>query len=351
MLAFQRLNNAPPDDPLLLSLPSALAEVSATPEALVINNQLTAKEVPLEHRAAPHHWHLGEVAPSGQLSLDRPLKRTARPELADFLLPAPADSAPFFLTIQRLLGGELDQLPDEYFNAFAKSERAIPFFPIPTVTLSGVFKQYNFKEFTSERKRIHLAQKIRIDDQPPTGPPASLPPTIRQLIGPAVGPITTALAAAFSQRAIWSIREIEGYWAAQCSAAFQEVKWSVAKNALPLVAYTYATGPWKKLWVRHGYNPTKDPMAYQYQVYMWKNVSKAFVLLDNPEILRLVASNPHYTTTVFHPKRGFLTNEGLARIYQALSEVTIPPYASHPGGPTSGSNSLFEKLDFETLDD
>ena len=38
------------------------------------------------------------------------------------------------------------------------------------------------------------------------------------------------------------------------------------KIILPAVAYYTLTGPWRRVWVRFGYDPRKDPQAKIYQV-------------------------------------------------------------------------------------
>ncbi|KAI5189324.1 hypothetical protein NECID01_0519 [Nematocida sp. AWRm77] len=351
------VNNASFEEPLLVSLPPVLKDVQVGECGVVVENGLSKKKIELECRPAQPNLYVGEMDRStGKLTLGRKIKSTARPGIGDFLLPSFASSQSFFSSLSSLLSGDVCSLPDEFFNDFSKSGEAVPFFPISTVTHSGVFKQYNFKEFTSERKKVYLAQKIRVEESPPAEPEKTLEKTVQRLVGKHTLKIKKSLEEAFRSRRVWPIKEMESWWSANCAALFQNVKWSSAKNVLPLVAYTYATGPWKKLWVKYGYNPTRDPLAYKYQVYMWKNVSKAFVIMDNPEILQLISSDACCTTAVFSPKTGFITPEGYSRIYKALSDMAMPQYVStETQGRTPSTRDLpllgNLDLDFETLDD
>jgi len=62
----------------------------------------------------------------------------------------------------------------------------------------------------------------------------------------------------FDERPIWS------FVALKSSVSIEDV--SSLKGLLPLVAYYFNNGPWRRVWVRMGYDPRKDPQSRIYQV-------------------------------------------------------------------------------------
>jgi len=271
-------------------------------------------------------------------------KEGAGGEICDHLLPTPASSVPFYEGLRRAIGGDIEGALEEHFNEWVRKEQ-IPFFPIPVVTLNGVFRQYNFKEFKTDAKKLRLAQSIRIEEDPPCALDRPREKTVQRIIGDKFEEIRMFLEEPFKKRQIWSIKEIEKYYSARKSGVLSDLKWSVAKKVLPCVAFTYRTGPWKNMWVKYGCNPKKLPASYVHQVYMWKNVSKAFVVQNNAKILKMLEENPEYTTEEFSVKTGFITQKGFDAIYQALSDVEVPQKEQKE------DVSLFGGLDFKLLDE
>ena len=61
----------------------------------------------------------------------------------------------------------------------------------------------------------------------------------------------------FARRPVWSAAALRGTLATQHHAALK---------ALSLVAFTYTDGPWRRLWIRFGYNPASDCASCIYQM-------------------------------------------------------------------------------------
>ena len=61
----------------------------------------------------------------------------------------------------------------------------------------------------------------------------------------------------FARRPVWSAAALRGTLATQHHAALK---------ALSLVAFTYTDGPWRRLWIRFGYDPASDRASYIYQM-------------------------------------------------------------------------------------
>jgi len=61
----------------------------------------------------------------------------------------------------------------------------------------------------------------------------------------------------FRKRPIWSRKALQNV--SQCT------HYNLI-NILPLCAYYCATGPWRTLWIRLGYDPSNDPDAFRYQI-------------------------------------------------------------------------------------
>ena len=61
----------------------------------------------------------------------------------------------------------------------------------------------------------------------------------------------------FARRPVWSAAALRGTLATQHHAALK---------ALSLVAFTYTDGPWRRLWIRFGYDPARDCASYIYQM-------------------------------------------------------------------------------------
>ncbi|KAI5187066.1 hypothetical protein NEHOM01_1905 [Nematocida homosporus] len=333
-------------DTTLITTPFSKSKANYTDRAIILNQSKNPKEVPLESKQPSTNLYIAEQT-NDQMQITQRVTQVLEPTLADFLLPSWASSDPFYTQLSAGLSQPVEYPLATEFNRWSKSSREIPFFPPPVVSLSGIFKQYNFKEFKTAKKKIRLAQKVRVEDDPPIQPTESLCKCIQTLLGPAYTPIKTAMQQLFQQHPIWSIKQIEATCQTDYPQLLADTKWTTIKNILPVLAYTHTTGPWKKLWIKYGYNPVHDPKAYRYQTYVWKNVSKAFVLRDNPAIEQVLRTTPNYLTTHFHPTRGFLTAAAFTYLQHKLSEVQVPS----PATATPPAPALFQDLDFTTLDD
>lgn len=270
-------------------------------------------------------------------------KKNALNSLGDFFLPFPESSVNFYMEMQKYLSVPLEYKQDSWASEKIESIGDIPFFPIPIISLAGVFKQYNFKEFGVSRKRVRLASRISIEDKILMAPKDALVEKIKNMIGQSFSEIVVCLQKAFKLHPIWSVAQIENECKKKYSSIFKTCKWSMAKNALCVIGYTYTTGPWKKLWIRYGYDPRKDPDSFRYQVYVWKNISKAFMIRDNSEIFEKIISTPEYRSKKFDSVQGFLTKQALTYIHGKMSQINMPEQKVNEA-------DILGDLVFDTLD-
>lgn len=70
----------------------------------------------------------------------------------------------------------------------------------------------------------------------------------------------------FDMKPVWIRRHI--YWLLPKKYRPQ------LKFALPFVSFTYSKGPWRHSFVKFGYDPTKDPNSYKYQIEAFRSSSK-----------------------------------------------------------------------------
>ncbi|OAG29544.1 hypothetical protein NEDG_00677 [Nematocida displodere] len=343
MTPAQTSTEASTEASTVVALPFEVSGAIYSSGAIALTGEVHKQWIKLEKTKTEGEWCVGEIV-GGRVARVKKAETVLTPALADFYLPPFASSESFFREVDELLlSGSGDATPPHFLNTFLLTNKApVPFFPIPRLTLSAVFKQYNFKEFKNTKTKTIRAARIRIEEEPPEHPSPRLEKELKKRLAEIFQPLKEVVLGAFSERAIWPVKGLEAFCMNKAPSLFKRHKWTTAKNMLPLVAYTYRTGPWKKLWVKYGYNPTLHPPAYIYQVYVWKNVSKAFAIIDDPSIAEAIAQHPQYTTTLFNPKTGFLTPECHEFLRQRLSSIPVREDA-----PTS----LLDGLDFETLDD
>ncbi|KAI5180494.1 hypothetical protein NEOKW01_0798 [Nematocida sp. AWRm80] len=328
------------DSGILVQVPEEYVGAEYKNGYLYSDKENTLKEVKLTKTSYDTNCYIGELT-NDSLILTTKAESVLVPGLADFLLPSFSEAQPFYSGLQNSLSMERDSTPEEYFNEYIKKNKSIPFYPLPVITLTGIFKYYNFKEFKTVKSIVRLATKIEIEDTPPEKIDPETEKTVKNMIKKDYSQLKSLFQKAFLEQPIWSIKQIHSYIEAN-SDLLQRHKWTTIKNILSVIAYTYTTGPWKKLWIRRGYNPTLDPSAYKYQVYVWKNVSKAFVIIDNPELFKAIKETPSFTTTEFNKRTGYLTTEAYDYIHQKLSEISVPKAEPKGSGP-----SLLSNLDFE----
>ncbi|KAH9387487.1 uncharacterized protein NEMAJ01_2383 [Nematocida major] len=326
----------------LLVLPGGVGLYEWTGDLLRVAGSPQKKEVRMEEKKLEDNVYIAEKSGT-KITIYGHIQAYLVPVLSDFYIPMHMESVEFYGKMQEMLGGSVAAGIETYFNEYIR-ENSVPFYPVPLTTLSGVFRYYNFKEFKSARSKTQLVQKIRVDEEAPEANPRT-EEVVRRQLGSQYGRFKEGLLRAFEDRAVWPIKGLEKYFASN-EEVFQSWKWSSVKNILPCIAYTYSTGPWKKLWIRYGYSPVKDPGAYKYQVYVWKNISKAFVIMDKPEIYQKIRETPEFTKDVFDARTGFLTESAMRYMHTKFSEVKVPEPER-----VEGARDLFDNLDFTTLDD
>ncbi|KAI5172735.1 hypothetical protein NEFER03_1767 [Nematocida sp. LUAm3] len=310
---------------------------------IIHNGPHGQKHIPLNRKDASENMYIGERI-GKKIQLKKKVETLLVPPLGDFLLPSFNSSYSFYSEMDALLlENDSHHSWTNYFNNYIKDHEEIPYFPIPTLSLTGVFKQYNFKEFKASKKKTNLLIKIKLEETPPKEPNSEIEKKIKIKLGESYSSLKTIFSSLFSTHPIWSIKQIEKEVLTMYPEILKKLKWSIIKTILPLLAYTYSTGPWKKLWIKYNYNPTQDPSAYIYQVYVWKNITKAFMIRENKDILKRISATPEYTTKKFHRIRGFLTEKALEYLHNTLSEVNVPQQKA-------SSTHLLDTLHFETLD-
>lgn len=327
----------------LVYLPGEFSSYAYEEDTLWLKVSTNKREIRLEERKTADALYIGETTTEG-VSIYGEVQSVLGPVLSDFYLPMDIASCSFYKKIENYLN--TDQAPESisrYFHGYVKSH-SIPFYPVPLTTLSGVFKYYNFKEFKSSRNKIRLVKKIKIEEKIP-GPDPATEEAVRGKIGQEYDVFKKAFEKAFIDREVRPIKGLEEYFKSK-PEVFHMWKWSSVKNILPCIAYTYSTGPWKKLWIRFGYNPTEHPEAYKYQVYMWKNISKAFAIVDHPEIYEKVKDTDGFRTKRFNSRTGFLTTKALDYIHKKFSEIDVTKPERAPE-----SIKMFDDLDFQILDE
>ena len=56
------------------------------------------------------------------------------------------------------------------------------------------------------------------------------------------------------------------------------------KVILPSIAYYILTGPWRRVWVRFGYDPRTDPAAKLYQVVDFRIKDSQWLVFNYPNL-------------------------------------------------------------------
>ncbi|KAI5192646.1 hypothetical protein NEMIN01_2134 [Nematocida minor] len=325
----------------LVHLPGGFDSYAFSGESLYLEGSFQKKEIRLEERKCDSSMYIAEGGLEG-VRVYGHIQSIMSPVLSDFYIPMPLSSFEFYHTVSEYLHGDIDGGIEKYFSKYVR-DNSVPFYPVPLTTLSGVFKYYNFKEFKSARNKTQLVRKIKIEESMPEPNPAT-EEAVKKKVGSAYESLKKVFEGLFKERAIWPIKGLEKHFKNN-PEAFKMCKWSAAKNILPCIAYTYSTGPWKKLWIRYGYDPTGDPEAYKYQVYVWKNISKAFVIMDRADVYQKIKETEGYRQSSFNVRTGFLTEKALNFLHKKYSEISVPESAK-----ISTHSDLFDGLDFETLD-
>lgn len=300
-------------------------------------------------------WYVLEEKIAGKFRIKKRIPYVMKPALADFFLPSLEEPSGFFADLEQFLreqgkkekGPEADNgdfsLPLSHLGS--RIDKECTYYPLQLLTLSGVFKHYNFKDFKGSTEHRSLVQKIQVGDPPPNFPPEKTEVEILERLGvPVLSRMKEALGRAFSLRPIWPVGGIEAFCRKALPGILEAQKWTTLKVALACVAYTYSNGPWSRLWVKLGYDPVKNPESFRYQVYILKNVTKTLVIADHPEILEVIEGTPGYTTRTFDKKKGYLTDKCLKYLKKKLSQIDVPRHREPP-------QDILGAQEFETLDE
>ncbi|XP_074655257.1 general transcription factor 3C polypeptide 5-like isoform X2 [Tubulanus polymorphus] len=109
----------------------------------------------------------------------------------------------------------------------------------------------------ARHKRSHYTQLVyHVDKTIPMEPIPEAWDKIRSIMREKAEAAVERAKAMFEKRPIWSKNSLCYH--------MKEDK-TFMKFIMPLVSYFMCTGPWRMMWIRHGYDPRKDPSAKIYQ--------------------------------------------------------------------------------------
>lgn len=174
-------------------------------------------------------------------------------EMTPFMKRTPESAAPELLYKDMM--PTLDQPLDEWLQ----DPTPMPYFFAPqsfTRYESAAVDRKLFKSEKNARIKRYLKEVVRIEfnlsDPVPEGPHSEI---CRKQITAVDIEIVRGY---FAKHPVWSLNLL----------AVEIPQWSrqKLKYCLPYIAYFYATGPWRNLWLRYGYDPRKDFESRRYQI-------------------------------------------------------------------------------------
>jgi general transcription factor 3C polypeptide 5 (transcription factor C subunit 1) len=240
---------------------------------------------------------------------------------SDYYIPSEGESRSFYYDMYKRFISDNNDSYLEHFSDLSNL-KDIPLFPPPLFTVADVYD--NLPVQRNQKKRgIERCLKVKLGGQVPNVPSKDYVEEMKSKHDINVyNEAVDILKKMFEISPIIRLSIVERKY----DDENQNLKFITLKPFFPLVAYYMVSGPWKRCWVRLGFDPTQNVECYKYQVVYYKNLSKEFVIADEMEVVREIESDrDKYLNRECTPRTGFLSEKCMAylRYYKSKKNDEI----------------------------
>ncbi|OQS54478.1 hypothetical protein EHP00_1057 [Ecytonucleospora hepatopenaei] len=239
-------------------------------------------------------------------------------EPVDFYFPQPLESQAFYKNFHQIL------LDDNLHNFVKHSD-----------TLNDYLKTKNFPDFFMEKyiniKPWDMDEKggqdvsfvrikafiIKTHEDTPKEHPENIKDNFIKNIGQKQYDDIQDFIKKYFLENILTVKEIEEIYknATDLNFTLYALKYAIIEHY-----YIFADGPWRKCWIKFGYDPKTCWDNYIFQKITFINHSMSFQIKDNKELLKEIEKKREwYILKTFEPKNGFLSNACLKLIDYFIS--------------------------------
>lgn len=230
---------------------------------------------------------------------------------ADFYLPISEDSKFFYESLHSaLIDGNLDNLSEKAKEIDKKVQKdGFPEFPLPLLTVSTHFENFEMATAKTDEAFFIPSIQIKFGDEIPQSTPNSTIETAENYLTLAQFKVQNDLYESFFEsNKIARFKTIADYYETQDIQVKRIISLNIFKKCIPLHAYFMNSGPWRKCWVKMGYNPTSNKENYKFQVIEMRLKKISFQIFQKPEIIYEVSQNADwYLTEDCDPVDGFIS--------------------------------------------
>lgn len=265
---------------------------------------------------------------------------------ADFYIPQHEDALKFYSEIHSsLVGNDLEGITTMAAEVDKKvRSEGFPEFPLPISTTMSHFENYETATAKLETfPHVSIAQ-IKFGDPIPSLALGESEDAIRSALTKdqynAQGRFYQSF---FDTAPISRFRTIAEKYEKSEDGLKRSISLNILKRCIGLHAYFSTSGPWRKCWIRLGYDPTTDSENYKYQIIEMRTKKANFQIFQRPEIEAEVVKNREwYVLKEFDPVDGFVSKALKNFIIYTIDERGIQDIDEKIGE--------LQDLDFEIFD-
>lgn len=124
------------------------------------------------------------------------------------------------------------------------------------------------------------------------------------------------------------------------------------KKYMPLFAIFQSSGPWRKTWIKHEFNPTTDQTSFKMQKLTLNRRGKEICLEDHPFLIHELEQNKKKYLLEIPDGNGFLTQDGIDFINLHFDRSIVPDSINHKDEEFIHEyNESSEGSDFSLIDE
>jgi len=230
---------------------------------------------------------------------------------ADFYIPVADDARSFYESIHSSLISEtLDDLIAKSVEVSKHvREHGFPEIQIPVTIASGHFENFESAAQRAEGHQRLPISRMKFGEQVPTQYPEEALAILRKyLTEEQLEAQASFYRAYFDSTPISRFRFIARAYEAVDQSIRQAIPLSLLKRCICLHAYFVTSGPWRKCWVRLGFDPSVDQENYRYQLIEMRSKRANFQIFERMEIEAEVCKNRGwYLVDECDPVDGFVS--------------------------------------------
>lgn len=266
---------------------------------------------------------------------------------ADFYVPQCEDALKFYSEVHSsLVGDDLERLTKMAveIDKKVKSGKSFPEFPLPISTTMSHFENYKTASAKLETFPHVPIIQIKSGDQVPCQASRESESVIRSVLSrDQYNAQEQFYKSFFGSMPISRFRTVAEKYDKSPSDLKDSISLNILKRCVGLHAYFFTSGPWRKCWVRLGYDPTTDSENYKYQVVEMRTKKANFQIFQRPEIEAEVVKNKEwYVLKEFDPVDGFVSKALKNFIIYTIDEKGIQDINDKIGE--------LQDMDFELFD-